>query len=79
MTWLFLLKKKSETFSFFQVFKELTENEIDMKESLCQNNLTIIVMKMELKYIYLLYKHLSKMVLLKEKTELLWKWQNNVK
>jgi myosin-crossreactive antigen len=31
MTWLFLLKKKSETFSCFQVFKELTENEIDMK------------------------------------------------
>jgi hypothetical protein len=33
MTWLFLLKKKSETFSCFQVFKELTENEIDMKIS----------------------------------------------
>jgi hypothetical protein len=31
MTWLFLLKNKSETFSCFQVFKELTENEIDMK------------------------------------------------
>ena len=31
MTWLFLLKKKSETFNCFQVFKELTENEIDMK------------------------------------------------
>lgn len=26
MTWLFLLKKKSETFNCFQVFKELTEN-----------------------------------------------------
>jgi hypothetical protein len=31
MPWLFLLKKKSETFKCFQVFKELTENEIDMK------------------------------------------------
>jgi hypothetical protein len=31
MTWLFLLKNKSETFNCFQVFKELTENEIDMK------------------------------------------------
>jgi hypothetical protein len=31
MIGLFLLKKKSETFSCFQVFKELTENEIDMK------------------------------------------------
>jgi hypothetical protein len=31
MTWMSLLKKKSETFSYFQVFKELTKNEIDMK------------------------------------------------
>ena len=31
MTWMFLLKKKSETFNCFQFFKELTENEIDMK------------------------------------------------
>jgi len=31
MTWMFLLKKKSETFNCFQIFKELTENEIDMK------------------------------------------------
>ena len=31
MTWLFLLKKKSEAFNCFQVFKELTKNEIDMK------------------------------------------------
>ena len=31
MTWIFLLKKKSEAFNCFQVFKELTENEIDMK------------------------------------------------
>jgi hypothetical protein len=46
-----------------------------MEESLCQKNLTIVVMKTELKDISLLRKHLSKMVLLKEKTELLWKWQ----
>jgi hypothetical protein len=31
MTWMFLLKKKSETFSCFQIFKESTENECDMK------------------------------------------------
>ena len=31
MTWMFLLKNKSETFNCFQNFKELTENEIDMK------------------------------------------------
>ena len=31
MTWMFLLKKKSETFSCFQTFKESTENECDMK------------------------------------------------
>ena len=31
MTWMFLLKKKSETFNCFQIFKELTENENDMK------------------------------------------------
>ena len=31
ITWLFLLKNNSEAFNFFQVFKELTENEIDMK------------------------------------------------
>jgi hypothetical protein len=46
-----------------------------MEESLCQNNLTITMMKMELKDISLLQKHLSKMVLLKEKTKLLWKWK----
>jgi hypothetical protein len=46
-----------------------------MEESLYQNNLTITVLKMELKYISLLQKHLNKMVLLKEKIELLWKWQ----
>jgi hypothetical protein len=31
MTWMFLLKKKSETFIYFQIFKESTENECDMK------------------------------------------------
>ena len=31
MTWMFLLRRKSETFNCFQIFKELTENEIDMK------------------------------------------------
>ena len=31
MTWLFLLKKKFGTFSCFQIFRELTKNEIDMK------------------------------------------------
>ena len=31
MTWMFLLKKKFETFNCFQIFKEFTENEIDMK------------------------------------------------
>jgi hypothetical protein len=31
MTWMFLLKKKSESFSCFQTFKESTENECDMK------------------------------------------------
>ena len=31
MTWMFLLKNKSETFSYFQTFKESTENECDMK------------------------------------------------
>ena len=31
MTWLFLLKRKPEAFNCFQVFKELNENEIDMK------------------------------------------------
>jgi hypothetical protein len=31
MTWMLLLKKKSETFSYFQTFKESTENECDMK------------------------------------------------
>jgi transposase InsO family protein len=38
MTWLFLLKKKSETFSFFQVFKELTKNEIDMNIKCLRSN-----------------------------------------
>ena len=28
---MFLLRRKSETFNCFQIFKELTENEIDMK------------------------------------------------
>jgi hypothetical protein len=46
-----------------------------MEESLYQKNLTITMLKMELKDISLLQKHLSKMVLLKEKIELLWKWQ----
>jgi hypothetical protein len=46
-----------------------------MEESLYQNNLTIVVLKMELKDISLLQKHLIKMVLLKGKIELLWKWQ----
>jgi hypothetical protein len=31
MTWMFLLKKKSETFICFQTFKESTENECNMK------------------------------------------------
>lgn len=31
MTWIFLLKKKSKTFSCYQTFKESTENECDMK------------------------------------------------
>ena len=31
MTWMFLLKKNSEAFNCFQIFKELTENEINMK------------------------------------------------
>jgi hypothetical protein len=31
MTWMFLLKKKSGTFSCFQTLKESTENEFDMK------------------------------------------------
>ena len=31
MTWMFLLKNKSKTFSCFQVFKESTKNERDMK------------------------------------------------
>ena len=31
MTWMLLLKKKCETFNCFQIFKELIENEIDMK------------------------------------------------
>ena len=46
-----------------------------MEESLYKKNLTITMLKMELKDISLLQKHLSKMVLLKEKIELLWKWQ----
>jgi hypothetical protein len=44
-----------------------------MEESLFQNNLKITMLKMELKGISLLHKHFSKMVLLKEKTKLLWK------
>ena len=31
MTWMFLLKRKFEAFNCCQIFKELTENEIDMK------------------------------------------------
>jgi hypothetical protein len=31
ITWIFLLKRKFETFSCFQTFKESTENECDMK------------------------------------------------
>ena len=31
MNWMFLLKRKSETFNCFQILKELAENEIDMK------------------------------------------------
>jgi hypothetical protein len=46
-----------------------------MEESLYQKKLTITLLKMELKDISLLQKHLRKMVLLKEKIELLWKWQ----
>jgi len=31
MTWMYLLKKKSEAFSCFQNFKEAIENEMDLK------------------------------------------------
>ena len=38
MTWMFLLKKKSENFSRFQIFKESTENECDMKIKCLRSN-----------------------------------------
>ena len=31
MTWVFFLKKKSETFECFKIFKEVVENETDLK------------------------------------------------
>ena len=31
MTWAFLLKKKSEAFGYFKIFKELVENEAELR------------------------------------------------
>jgi hypothetical protein len=51
-----------------------------MEEGLRQNNLTTIVMKMELKDISLLQKHFIKMVLLKKKNQNCYgNGKNNVK
>jgi hypothetical protein len=38
MTWMFLLKNNSKTFSCFQTFKESTENECDMKIKCLRSN-----------------------------------------
>ena len=31
MTWVCLLKKKSEAFGYFKIFKELVENEVELR------------------------------------------------
>jgi len=79
-----LLRRESEIFNCFQIFKELTENETDMKiKCLRLENGGEFVSKEFNKYCddngikrhFLLLKHLNKMVLLKGKIGLLWKWQ----
>ena len=81
---MFLLKKKSETFNCFQIFKELTKNEIDMKiKCLRSDNGGEFVSKEFNKYCddNGIKRHFSvteapkKMVLLKEKIGLLWRWK----
>ena len=79
---MFLLRRESEKFNCFQIFKELTENEIDIKiKCLRSDNGGEFVSKEFNKYCddngntFLLLKHLNKMVLLKEKIGLLWRWQ----
>ena len=38
MTWMYLLKKKYESFSCFQTFKEFVENECDIKIKCLRSN-----------------------------------------